>query len=724
VRFHLFVVLLAAPLAAQRPATIVPRPGMVITRSVIVRPGTYDLPATDTTPVLTIRGDSLTVELTGVVLRGSPRSTAPDRFRGTAIRIEGGHDVVVRGATIRGFKVGILARDTRGLVLERNDVGYNWKPRLYSVPEHESLADWLSFHHNEGDEWLRYGAGIYLVDVAGGAILGNVAHQGMNGLLLTRTVGLQIRDNDFSFLSGLGIGLYRSSHNVLINNRTEWCVRGYSHGVYARGQDSAALLMFEQSSDNVVAYNSMTHGGDGLFLWAGQHTMDTGEGGSNDNLFLGNDFSFAPTNGMEATFSRNRFIDNRVEGSSHGLWGGYSFGSQVVGNRFTANRIGIAIEHGQELEILGNSFDADSTAIRLWWNAIEPSDWGYPKYRDTRSRDIQVTGNRFSGNRVALRVESTTALALDGNEFSAVDSVRRQSGDSSGLVLGQSDGTRERNRAAQIVDSLRAMVGRPPTGPHAARTPRVGGGRETIIVDEWGPYDWQSPKLWPLGRRDTTPVRLRVLGPPGRWRVGSISGVGTLSAMRGKVGDTLSVTPLPGQEGEWSVTLEYRGTRTVSTRGDTAAAGSPVPFSYQRFEPIPSWSMRVISWDSLSDPRTDDSAFHQRLDAVVGSSKSPRALDWVWYRPAVAGIPQDHWAVRAEADVGLPGGEYCLRSISDDGIRIWVDNQPVIDHWAAHESEVDTAPLPAGAHHLTVEYYQVDGWTELQVAIVPAGAGC
>ena len=30
------------------------------------------------------------------------------------------------------------------------------------VVEHESLVDWLSFHHNEKGEWLRFGAAIYL----------------------------------------------------------------------------------------------------------------------------------------------------------------------------------------------------------------------------------------------------------------------------------------------------------------------------------------------------------------------------------------------------------------------------------------------------------------------------------------------------------------------------------------------------------------------------------
>ena len=39
------------------------------------------------------------------------------------------------------------------------------------------------------------------------------------------------------------------------------------------------LLMYEQSSNNIVAYNSVTHSGDGLFLWSGQSTMDSGQGG-------------------------------------------------------------------------------------------------------------------------------------------------------------------------------------------------------------------------------------------------------------------------------------------------------------------------------------------------------------------------------------------------------------------------------------------------------------
>jgi hypothetical protein len=706
---------LAAPLAAQR--VVVPTTGMVITESVVLRPGRYRLPARDSTPVITIRGDSLTVEMQGVILEGSDPHADPDRSAGTAIRIEGGRAVTVRGATVRGYKVAIHAQGTRDLVLEGHDLSYNWKPRLHSVVELESLADWLSFHHNEQDEWLRLGAAIYLADVEGAKVRGNVARQGMNGLLLVRSSRVEVWNNDFSFLSGLGIGLYRASHNRILHNRVDWCVRGYSHGFYRRGQDSAALLLYEQSSHNVVAYNSMTHGGDGLFLWAGQSTMDTGLGGSNDNLFLGNDFSHAPTNGMEATFSRNRFIGNRVWESTHGLWGGYSYASLIVGNDFRDNRIAIAVEHGQDNRVLANDFQGDSTAIRLWWNPIEPSDWGYPKYRDTRSRDWEVAGNRFRGNRVALRADATTGLVLRGNRFEEVDTIRVQRGDSAGLAVDTAGWGSARGEAQAIVRQAWSEAPPLPDGIDPMLPDTARRGRETIIVDEWGPYDWRSPKLWPVARRDERPLRLRVLGPEGAWRVVARRGVARLSATRGHVGDTLVVTPSKGAEHDWAVTLEYRGGRTVSPRGEVREAGERVRFGYTRFEPLQDWRLRVVAWDSTSDPRSDSTAFRARLEGPALATPPAGPLEWMWYRPTIPGIPAERWAAVAETEVTLPRGTHRLRAISDDGVRVWVDGRLVIDRWAPHESVVDEAPIAGGRRRLRVEFYQVDGWTELQLRV-------
>jgi len=50
-----------------------------------------------------------------------------------------------------------------------------------------------------------------------------------------------------------------------------------------------------------------------------------------------------------------------------------------------------------------------------------------------------------------------------------------------------------------------------------------------------------------------------------------------------------------------------------------------------------------------------------------------------------------------------------------------VDDQLVIDDWTVHESVVHEAPIASGTHRIRVEYFQLDGWTELRAEIVKAG---
>jgi len=705
--------------------TVTLGPGLVISRSVVVRPGVYRLrPVAPDSVVIRIRGSGITVDMTGVVLAGADESDAPDQARGIGVLIDGGERITLRHARIRGYRIGILARAVRGLTLRQNDVSYNWKPRLWSGPGHESLVDWLYFHQNEKDEWLRYGAGMFLLDVRGGEIRDNLARQGMNGLQMVRTEGVRVWNNDFSYLSGLGIGLYRSSRNTIMHNRLDYCVRGYVHGVYRRGQDSAALLLYEQSSHNVVAYNSMTHSGDGVFLWAGQSTMDTGKGGANDNLFFGNDVSFAVANGIEATFSRNRFIGNLSEGSEFGLWGGYSWGSEIRDNTFRRNVTGVAIEHGQDNLIAGNAFIGDTTAIRLWWNRLEPSDWGYPKHRDTRSRDYRIESNLFAGHRTAVRLENTRGVRLNRNVFAQVDTMVSAAGDTSGFAS-----TPDTVYPSALVgspawhpDLTHRDAPRPIPGAMLAMLP-LGAlrGRESILVDEWGPWDRRSPRLWPATRADSAwtggPLTLRAIGPAGRWRVVAARGVTALADSAGAIGDTIVVTPTTGPVTDWRLDLEYVGAAVTSPRGVNTAAGVPYRFSYQRFSAPVHWTVRAVAWDSTSDPRTRPDGFRARLAGAPLVSRTDPVLDYMWSRSRLPGFPAERFGVVAEGDVDLPSGEYELVTISDDGIRVWVDDVLVVGRWMPHESELVTAPLSGGRHVIRVEYYQVDGWVELRAEV-------
>lgn len=705
------LVIAGARADAQRSVPEIPlRAGMVITRSVRIVPRAYRLVADSatSTSVITIRGSNITVDFAGASLEGAATDANPDEAKGVAIRVEGGTNITITHAKVRGYKIAILARGTRNLRLLDNDVSYNWKPRLYSLIEHESLADWLSHHKNDNDEWLRFGAAIYLTDVHGGELRDNRAVQGMEGVMLTRTDSMRIVNNTIAFNSGVGIGLYRSNDNVIMHNRVDYNVRGYSHGFFRRGQDSADLLVYEQSSRNLVAYNSMTHGGDGLFLWAGQHTMDTGEGGANDNLFFGNDFSFAPTNGMEATFSRNIFARNRVEGSDHGLWGGYSFNSLVVGNEFIRNRIGIAIEHGQADTIAENRFDHNGTSVQLWAAAIEPSEWQYPKRRDTRSMRYSIERNEISGDKVGFRVSDTRESRIAGNAMSGVDSAMVFK-DTASLVIAGEAATRS-NSADRLAPTPILGAWSPFGDSLALRD------RSAIIVNEWGPFDWRSPMLWPSDSARRLPLPLRVLGPPGAWRLVGKRGVAQLSRASGRVGDTVVVTPIDAND--WQLDLEYRGGALVSPRGQVTAAGSPYRFSYSHFEPRAQWDVRFYAWADSSDPRTRTDAFARALTRTpIASERVPR-MDYMWYRPTVKGVPQAKFAIVATSQVTLPPGVYTLRTLSDDAVRVWVDGALVIDNWTPHETAANVAPLGGGMHALRVEHYQVDGWTELRVDIV------
>jgi len=257
---------------------------------------------------------------------------------------------------------------------------------------------------------------------------------------------------------------------------------------------------------------------------------------------------------------------------------------------------------------------------------------------------------------------------------------------------------------------------RRPGGLDPAKAPLARRDRSAIIVTEWGPYDWSTPLLWPVDSSRATPLRLHVLGSPGRWRVVGRKGVASVSRERGRIGadgvDSVTVTPASGSEGDWELTLEH------SASGADRAAGTR-RFSYGRFEPPIDWSVRFFTWrDSTTDPSRRSDAFATLLRTEPTMTRQARRLDYVWYRPTIPGLPAERFAVVATGTVTLPNGAYTLRTISDDGIRVWVDGRLTIDSWVSHESKVDHAPLGGGRHALRVEYYQLTGWTELRLDIV------
>jgi hypothetical protein len=790
------------------PAQVDLRAGTVITRSTRIRPGTYEIASKlqdqASQGAILIKGDNITVDFGGAELRGTPLDTEPNMRRGTAIEVRG-RNVTIRNVKVRGYKNGLIAFDSPGLKIFDSDFSYNWKQRLQSTIEREDLSDWMSYHRNEKNEWLRYGAAIYLRNCNGFEVRNTQIHGGQNGLMLMECNKGLVWNNDFSFNSSLGLGMYLSSDNRIMHNKIDWNVRGYSHGRWNRGQDSAGILIYEQSHRNVFAYNSVTHGGDGFFLWAGQTTMDTGHGGCNDNLLYGNDFSHAPTNGIEATFSRNNFINNLILECWHGIWGGYSYGSRVMGNVFGLNAQAIAWEHGQNNLVQYNVFQRDTEGLHIWQNPTQDPNWGYPKMRDTRSRDWIIKDNLFADIPTnAFRIKDTLNVHIADNTFARTKNVVRLEGENLGVTIANNQifGQEQALDApgAKLFDNAFihgvAEAGEPlppvmhPSGnvimgldPETSRylarfevgwnpytfppgnepvitevrrfapRPIRGGmnpflkpgelrGRRYILVDEWGPYDFKSPLLWPRGEvaaassvaidadgkqtgpERTSVQRFEILGPPGKWRVVE-SGGANLSATEGQVPGFLDITLPPGQATNVKIELEYVGAETVDYRGIVTPAGQPVRLGYERFFAPIDWTVRFFKWERQvdpADPQSPPDPEHLR-EVLAGEPLRVHRTDTLDFASGGAflpGLPADKFATVAEGNFEIDPGEYTLNVTTDDGVRVWVDDKLVIESWKHQGPTLYTADLKLGGkHRIRVEHFEITGYAALKVNLQP-----
>jgi parallel beta-helix repeat protein len=685
-----------------------------------VVPDTHDGTETPGTAgaALVVSGDNLTLDMSGVSLRGTPASVAPNTRRGVGILVTG-RNVTIKNARVHGYKVGLIARNASGIKIIGGDFSDNWKQRLASTPEREDISDWMSFHHNEKNEWLRFGAAIYLDHCDRFSVTRTRANRGQCGLMLASSSHGTVAGCDFSFMSGIGIGLYRSSENNIQQNKMDWCVRGYSHGVYNRGQDSAGILVYEQSSRNIFAYNSVTHGGDGFFLWAGQTTMDTGKGGCNDNLVYGNDFSHSPTNGIEATFSRNLFVNNKVYECWHGVWGGYSFDNRFVGNHFGYNAEAIAIEHGQNNAIIGNRFYQDNAGIRLWENAKQDPDWAYPKHRDTRSYGYVITGNTI---RTLLPNDYgvTKGIIEKANIFHSPISAATMK-PSGAPILATED--HDYSNRFQTPDWKPFA---PQTGGIAAPKKLPGyadaflpqgtlRGRRYIFVDEWGPYDFRRPLMItrePLLTDGGAPREYDILGPAGTWRLKAASPGVKLSKSSGTVPDRVVVTlpPTSGKAVQVKVDLQHHNGKALTA------------FGISRFVAPIRWRVAFFGWDKNgSDPRMHPEKFSKLLTSSPLATLTTETLDFAGYGKFAANVPADYFATVAEGEFEVPPGSYFLDVTTDDGCRVTLDGKPILTGaWKYQGPTLYSIPFTSAGsapHKLHVEHFQIDGYARLKVAL-------
>ncbi|MEO7307360.1 MAG: right-handed parallel beta-helix repeat-containing protein [Ferruginibacter sp.] len=712
--FFALALLHVRALKAAEPPAIELTKGMTISHSVKIKKANYLINGYDSLnrPVILIKGNNITVDFDNALLQGSIDKQLPNQFYGLAILIKG-NNITLKNARVTGYKVALMAEGCKDLTIENSDLSYNYRQQLQSTWLHEDVSDWMSFHHNENDEWLRYGAGIYLKDCGSSIIKNNTITGGQCALMMMRSNDGMITDNDFSFNSAIGIGMYRSSRNNILHNKLDFNVRGHSQGFYNRGQDSAGILIFEQCNDNVFAYNSVTHGGDGFFLWAGQTTMDTGEGGCNDNYVYKNDFSYAPTNGVEITFSRNKIIENIIKECDHGIWGGYSRETFIDGNEFYKNRIGIAIEHGQYNSIINNSFTSDKEAIRLWARKTQPGDWGYAKKRNTQSTYYLVSKNNFINNLTALNTSLTDSIDFTGNSFSNVGTQLKKDSSFTSLETGFSTMPDYLGPATPAIIETWKNKEIPVT--------TFKKGRDQMKITEWGPYDYRYPIIFLKNIDSNNVYHFDILGPKGTWSVRNSKDLQHITSMEGTFPAEISAQRTGT---DVQLELEYSGEAFTGRFGKKQPAGNYI-FAFRDFQPDINWTVNWYSWDSAHNPNKDYEQFKNIFNNTPLKTEQAKKIDYTWWGAIGKNLPADSFATVATGMVEVEKGTYKISVTADDIVKVFVDDKLIIDFWdvSKYKYDEDTHHEASvklnGKHNIRIEQAENAGYATLIFKINP-----
>jgi PA14 domain-containing protein/K319-like protein len=96
-----------------------------------------------------------------------------------------------------------------------------------------------------------------------------------------------------------------------------------------------------------------------------------------------------------------------------------------------------------------------------------------------------------------------------------------------------------------------------------------------------------------------------------------------------------------------------------------------------------------------------------RTDATVN-------FDWKSAAPA-PGVQPDNFSVRWTGQVQAPAtGDFTFSTVSDDGVRLWVNGQLVIDNWTPHADTTNTSPplalIADAKYDIRMELFEAAGW--------------
>ena len=207
--------------------------------------------------------------------------------------------------------------------------------------------------------------------------------------------------------------------------------------------------------------------------------------------------------------------------------------------------------------------------------------------------------------------------------------------------------------------------------------------------------------------------RVTVLSPGLNVRSGPSAGYASIAVVT--QGDVLTVIG-QSSDGSWILVRLPNGVEgwvasAYTTYGYTGPVVTPQPRPSPTVTPYLSPTPTSTSVTSITEWRGDYFPNRDLAGAPV-LTRNDSNIDFNWGSGSPASnIGSDNFSVRWTRTLYFDGGAYRFHAVVDDGIRLWVDNNLVIDQWWDNSEREVTGDISLGSgnHDVRVEYYEHTG---------------
>jgi hypothetical protein len=352
--------------------------------------------------------------------------------------------------------------------------------------------------------------------------------------------------------------------------------------------------------------------------------------------------------------------------------------------------------------------ESTTCSVHLWRfpSGLDDTPWG-------KANSLPSEGNVIQSNMMA---EGVMGVQLRGNVEATYG--ENTCGDSAKIVV-DIESESQWNKTDAVIDEelttawtvFKKLVAWEREHSNSASL----GGREAIVMTEWGPWDHQAPLL-------------RQMEKAGARHVYEMLPAGT--AVKFAFADSAGAAA-------YGLSLEVKGGRAVVVaENDGYAEYQLIAKTEQENFTTNDWFLitdwQVTIFPSPCDPREDAATWRvaaqqptavafatEQLTLVYGSGGPGNLAE---LKGVETGIGKEGFGTIAHTSLQLKPGLWRFQTRSDDGVRVLVNGKLLFENWTWHGPTLNEGILEVvGSEPLeiVVEHFELDGYATLELEITP-----